>query len=89
MLYIAIHKHEYGQDIKIFKSFADAPKIFYNLPADDFDVDDNGDDPAITLTQVDFAKRLGLDYEPHKGEELDIKPIEQHVYDNIDFSDFT
>jgi hypothetical protein len=84
MLFIAIHKHEYGQDVKLFNSGDDAVAIFYALPADQFDAEDADTD----LTQVDFATRINVKYEPEKGETLDISLVPHETYQTLDFSDF-
>ena len=82
--FIAVHKHEYGGTYALFKSSLDMEKIFNALPQTEF-----GDDEAEgTLTRVDFAYRLNLDYEPDREEELNVERIDVSKINEVDFSDF-
>lgn len=87
-LYIAIHKHEYGTDVKVFTATGveDPAETFNALPENDVVADDDGEFGA--LTQVDFALRLNIDFEPEIGEELSIMFIDVDRFEDVNFSDF-
>lgn len=82
-LFIAIHKHEYGTDVKVFASDDDVEEIFASLP-EFYRFIDNPDG----LTKVDFASRINIDFEPEKGESLEISFIDHESYDTVSFEDF-
>jgi hypothetical protein len=86
-LFIAIHTHEYGTSVRVFPCDQDAAEIFNTMPDPEFDTDWDDDDEA--LTRVDFAKRLNLNYEPEKGERLEVQRIHSADFTPVDFSDFT
>jgi hypothetical protein len=79
-LFIAIHKHEHGTDVKVFASEDDVEEIFSNLEDESFDDE--------VLDKVTFANRLNIDFEPGKDETLEISYINHEKFDTIDFSDF-
>jgi hypothetical protein len=90
-LYIAVHEHRFGKDIKIFASGDDAETIFANLDSDDSfgnEPDDDVDSDMGVLTQVDFAKRINVDFEPELGETLTIHFIDADSFTAVDLSDF-
>lgn len=79
-LYIAIHKHEYGSTVILFKSEQPADQIFNALPDPDDWVDAEFD-------RIDFAQRLNLDFEPYRDETLEVQEVQEANYDILDFSD--
>lgn len=78
MLFLAIHTHKYGTDVKVFKSEEMADEIFAGLPVED----------EILLDAVDFAKKINIDYEPDKDEELSVQFIRHENFDIVSFKDF-
>jgi hypothetical protein len=81
--FVAIHQHAYGTTIVTFATKScDAVAIFNELPA----TDDDCENPEWELTQVDMARDLGLAYEPHLDESVDIHEVEASV--SVDLSPY-
>ena len=78
MLFLAIHTHKHGTDVKVFKCDEMADEIFAGLPVED----------DTMLDAVDFAKRINIDYEPHLDEELSVELISHDTFDTVNFKDF-
>lgn len=81
--FIAVHRHEYGYTMALFNADEDALEVINALPQDESDTENPGD-----LTVVDFAKRININFEPEKGEELTFDTLDANKYDTIDLTDF-
>lgn len=82
--FIAIHKHEYGTSVKLFKSAEDAEAIFNALPEHE-GID--ADEDITPFTRADFAERININFEPELGETLEIESVDFDKFDTVDFSD--
>lgn len=82
--YAVIHTHRFGTTVAAFESETeDLGRIFSRLPESPDDEDDEE-----SKTQVEFARRLNLDYEPENEESLEIHELLFDEWDTVDFSDF-
>jgi hypothetical protein len=81
-IFIAIHKHECGTSVKVFQCYDNAESVFNHLPEHE-----SLDEPDA-LTQIDFASRININFEPDKGETLEVQKFDPTKHDFIDITEF-